>query len=219
LSDIPEEVIKEYNLHQLATPDGWVYVKVTHAMYGLPQAGSLGQDQLKKRLNQEGYNQSQTLPVLWKHKTKTIQFVLVVDDFGIQYINKDDLDHLVHTLEKYYEVAVDLDGKEFVKIELDWDYENKRVHLSMAPYFQKALRQFDNIVPSKWHDSPYPHIETKYGAKQQYSEYDTSAPVGKDDQKHVQQVTGKFNWYARGVDGTLLTPISALSAQQAKRNV
>ncbi len=24
LSDIPEEVIKEYNLHQLATPDGWV---------------------------------------------------------------------------------------------------------------------------------------------------------------------------------------------------
>ena len=32
----------------------------------------------------------------------------------------------------------------------------------------------------------------------------------------MQQVTGKFNWYARKVDGTLLTPISALSAQQAK---
>jgi len=72
---IPEEVIKEYNLHQLATPDGWVYVKVTRAMYGLPQ------------------------------------------DFGIKYINKDDLDHLIRTLEKYYEVSVDLDGKEFVKIE------------------------------------------------------------------------------------------------------
>ena len=216
LTDIPEEVINEYKLRQLATPDGWVYVKVTRAMYGLPQAGSLGQDQLENRLNQEGYYQSQTVSGLWKHKTKTIQFVLVVDDFGIKYINKDDLDHLIRTLEKYYEVAVDLDGKEFVKIELDWDYENKRVHLSMAPYLQKALRQFDNIVPTKRHDSPYPHIETKYGAKQQYAEYDTSAPVGKDEQKHVQQVTGKFNWYARGVDGTLLTPISALSAQQAK---
>jgi len=109
-----------------------------------------------------------------------------------------------------------LDGKEFVKIELDWDYENKRVHLSMAPYLQKALRQFDNIVPTHRHDSPYPHIEPKYGAKQQYAKYDTSAPVGKDEQKHVQQVTSKFNWYARGVDGTLLMPISALSAQQAK---
>jgi hypothetical protein len=216
LTDIPEEVINEYKLRQLATPDGWVYVKVTRAMYGLPQAGSLGQDQLENRLNQEGYYQSQTVSGLWKHKTKTIQFVLVVNDFGIKYINKDDLDHLIRTLEKYYEVAVDLDGKEFVKIELDWDYENKRVHLSMAPYLQKALRQFDNIVPTKRHDSPYPHIETKYGAKQQYAEYDTSAPVGKDEQKHVQQVTGKFNWYARGVDGTLLTPISALSAQQAK---
>ncbi len=162
-------------------------------MYGLPQAGSLGQDQLEQRLNQEGYIQSQTVPGLWKHKTKTIQFVLVVDDFGIKYINKDDLDHLIRTLEKYYEVADDLDGKEFVIIELDWDYENKRVHLSMAPYLQKALRQFDNIVPTKRHDSPYPHIKTKYGAKQQYAEYDTSAPVGKDEQKHVLQVTGKFN--------------------------
>ncbi len=82
--------------------------------YGLPQAGSLGQDQLEKRLNQEGYYQSQTVPGLWKHKTKTIQFVLVVDDFGIKYISKDDLDHLICTLEKYYEVSVDLDGKEFV---------------------------------------------------------------------------------------------------------
>ncbi len=124
LSDIPEEVIKEYNLHQLATPDGWVYVKVTRAMYGLPQAGSLGQDQLEKRLNQEGYYQSQTVPGLWKHKTKTIQFVLVVDDFGIKYISKDDLDHLISTLEKYYEVSVDLDGKEFVKVELENDYDH-----------------------------------------------------------------------------------------------
>ena len=86
----------------------------------------------------------------------------------------------------------------------------------MAPYLQKALRQFDNLVPTHCHDSPYPHIEPKYGAKQQYAEYDTSAPVGKDEKKHVQQVTGKFNWYSRKVNGTLLTPISALSAQQAK---
>jgi hypothetical protein len=44
----------------------------------------------------------------------------------------------------------------------------------MAPYLQKALRQFDNIVPTHRHDFPYPHIEPKYGAKQQYAEYDTS---------------------------------------------
>jgi len=63
-------------------------------------------------------------------------------------------------------------------------------------YIMVAVELDGNHIDGE--DSPYPHI--------QYAEYDTSAPV----------VTGKFNWYARGVDGTLLTPISALSAQQAK---
>jgi hypothetical protein len=52
-------------------------------MYGLPQAGSLGHDLLEQWLNKEGYFQSQIKPALWKHKTKPIQFVSVVDDFGI----------------------------------------------------------------------------------------------------------------------------------------
>jgi hypothetical protein len=82
-------------------------------------------------------------------------------------------------LEKYYDVTVDLEGKEYVKIELDWDYENKRVHLSMAPYLQKALRHFDNVIPTKRQDSPYPYIEPKYGAKQQFAECDRTLPVGK----------------------------------------
>jgi len=114
LSDIPEEVIKEYNLHRYATPDGWVYIKVSRGMYGLPQAGSLGHDLLEQRLN-KGYFQSQIVPALWKHKTKPIQFVLVVDDFGIKYLKKEDLDHLIQTLDKHYNVSVDIEGKEFMK--------------------------------------------------------------------------------------------------------
>jgi hypothetical protein len=95
LLDIPEEVIKEYKLHQYATPDGWVYIKVIRGIYGLPQAGSLGHDLLEHRLNKEGNLQSQTVPGFWKHKTKSIQFVLVVDDFGIKYLKQEDLDHLI----------------------------------------------------------------------------------------------------------------------------
>ncbi len=160
LSDIPEEVTKEYKLHQYATPDGWVYIKVIRGMYGLPQARSLGHDLLEHQLNKEGYFQNQIVPGFWKHKTKPIQFVLVVDNFGIKYLKQEDLDHLIRSLEKHYNVTVDLEGKEFVKIQLDWDYENRKVHLSMAPFLQKALRQFNNIIPTQRHDSPYPHIET-----------------------------------------------------------
>jgi hypothetical protein len=36
LTDIPDEIIEEYKLHEKATSDGWVYFKVIRGMYGLP---------------------------------------------------------------------------------------------------------------------------------------------------------------------------------------
>jgi hypothetical protein len=38
MTDIPNEIINEYRLHDKAI-DGWVYFKVMRGMYGLPQAG------------------------------------------------------------------------------------------------------------------------------------------------------------------------------------
>ncbi len=147
-----------------------------------------------------------------KPNTRRTQFVLIVDDFGIKYFTKSDLDHLIDTLKQHYNVAVDTEAKEIVKIELDWDYMNRKVHLSMKPYLDKSLRQFDNVVPKKRHHSPYPHVKKTYGAKQQFAEYDESAPVGDKEKKHIQKVTGEFLWYGRGVDGTILTPLSAIAA-------
>lgn len=51
--------------------------------------------------------------------------------------------------QEHYEIKVDKDGNEFVKIELDWDYDNGKVHLSMKPYLEKALCQFNNVIPTK----------------------------------------------------------------------
>ena len=47
-----------------------------------------------------------------------------MDSFGIKYLKKEDPDHLIEieSLCKYYKVKVTLDGKDFFKIELDWDY-------------------------------------------------------------------------------------------------
>ena len=59
LSDIPQEIINEYNK---VTLDGWIFIKVVQSMYGYPQAGSLGHDLLEVRLNQEGYFQSKIVP-------------------------------------------------------------------------------------------------------------------------------------------------------------
>ena len=39
LRDIPDEIIKKYNIKDKATPDGSVYLEIRKGMYRLPQAG------------------------------------------------------------------------------------------------------------------------------------------------------------------------------------
>jgi hypothetical protein len=89
----------------------------------------------------------------------------------------------------------------------------------MKPYLDKSLRQFNNVVPTKCQHSPYPHVKPKYRAKQQFAEYDESEPAGDDEKKHIQKVNGKFIWYGRGVEGTILTPLSAIAAKQSNPTV
>jgi len=55
LADIPQEVIDEYKLWDKATPDGSIHIVANKGMYGLPQAGLLANELLKKRLNKKGY--------------------------------------------------------------------------------------------------------------------------------------------------------------------
>ena len=89
----------------------------------------------------------------------------------------------------------------------------------MSPYLEKAQRQFNNIIPTKRQQSPYPHVEPNYGAKQQFAKYDKSKPVDNEKKKKNQKVTVKFLWYARGVDGTILTPLSAIAEKKSKPTV
>ena len=75
----------------------------------------------------------------------------------------------------------------------------------MEPYLDKALQQFENVIPTNRQDWPYPHIEAKYGTKQQNaeSEYDESPPASKEEQKYMQKVNSKFLWYGHSVDAIL----------------
>ena len=50
LSNIPDEIIKEYNFEAIAQ-NGAVYIKVNKGMYGLLQSGLLANKLLKKWLN------------------------------------------------------------------------------------------------------------------------------------------------------------------------
>ena len=117
----PDEFRRKYGL----TPDsplvnqGWVYFAVVRGAYGLPQSGRLANDLLRKRLNAAGYHETATTPGLWRHVWRPIQFVLIVDDFGVEYVGQQHADHLLAVLNNHYEMTRDWDGKKFAGIDLD----------------------------------------------------------------------------------------------------
>ena len=64
----------------------------------------------------------------------------------------------------------------------------------------------------------YPHTPIKYGAKKQYAKQESTAPPAtpQQEKKFIQQVAGKFLFYGRAVDSTVLMPIRAIASQSAK---
>jgi hypothetical protein len=216
LSDIPDEVIKEYKLNDKVEADGSIYIKVIRGMYGLPQAGLLANELLEKRLNKAGYHQSKYVPGLWTHEWRPIQFTLVVDDFGVKYVGEKHARHLERTLNEHYKITTDWAGERYIGINLLWDYKRRRVHLSMPGYVEKGLKQFGHTKPQRAQHSPYPFTPIQYGAKKQYATESSAAPpVSKQKKRWIQQVVGKFLFYGRAVDPTLLCPLSAIAAQSA----
>ena len=88
LLDIPQEFIDEYNLTE-AAQNGWIYFDILRGCYGLPQSGQLVNDFLRTCLEKAVYYEAATTPGLWIHEWCPIQFVLLVDNFGIKYMGKE----------------------------------------------------------------------------------------------------------------------------------
>jgi hypothetical protein len=81
ISMIQQEIIDGYNLTDIMEPDGWCYVEIRKAMYGLKESGFIANQELKVVLAKQGYIPSEFTPGLFTHKTRSMAFSLVVDDF------------------------------------------------------------------------------------------------------------------------------------------
>ena len=97
LALFPEWIKKQYNLDTHAR-DGFVFLEIRRAVWGLPQAGILANQLLRKRLKPHGYYECVNTPGLWRHATRPITFSLVLDDFGVKYVGKEHADHLIGCL-------------------------------------------------------------------------------------------------------------------------
>ena len=84
LTSVPQDIIRRYNLHTLATPSQQIYIKIKKGMYGLKQAAVLAYNHLVANLSTHGYHPIPHTVGLWKHHTRRITFCLCVDDFGVK---------------------------------------------------------------------------------------------------------------------------------------
>jgi hypothetical protein len=175
-------------------------------MYGLPQSRLLAQKLLDELLNMEGYQQSALTPGFWTHDWHPISFTLCVDDFVVKYVGQKHADHLMTVLRKHYTISSNAKGKRYLGLDLDWDYKNRTVYISMLDYVANVLKHFHHIRPRKAQYQLHAHLKTIYRAKKQYVPDDDDSPLlSKVDKKFVQEVTGTFLYYACAVDLTMLS--------------
>ncbi len=125
------------------------------AVWGLPQAGILANKCLQRKLAPFGYYKCINTPGFRRHESRPLTFTLVVDNFGVKFVNKNDVDLLISSIKKTYTLTKDWTGRLYCGIMLKWDYVGRTVDISMPRYIKKKLQEYEHIMPKKIQMCPY----------------------------------------------------------------
>ena len=123
--------------YSIKSNNGYIYARVTKAMYRIPLAVRIAHFTLVTHLYPYDYQTSSKNLGLWKHIIRPINFTLVVDDFGVKYLGKEHTLHLKSALEYKYKITKDWEGKLYIRIALNQDYEKGTVQLSMSGFIRE----------------------------------------------------------------------------------
>ena len=88
LALFPKWKHKQYNLDNHA-PNGSVYWGIRSAIYGLPNAGRLANLRRRDKLKPAGF-----------YEVRPIQCSLILDNFGIKSVGKEDMEYLITSLQQ-----------------------------------------------------------------------------------------------------------------------
>ena len=143
-------------------------------------------------------------------------FALCVDDFGVKYDTEEDLQHLIATLKKNYDISIDKSGKNYCGLSFEWHYDEGYVDVSMPQYVQKALNKFLHKPPIRPQYAPHKWTLPAYGQRVQYVTTTLTTPkLTIKEQRRLQSIIGTFLYYGRAVDPTILPALNDLSTYQA----
>ncbi len=216
LSLFPPWIIDQYQLHTHAK-DGMVHIEMRKAVYGLPQAGILANKKFRRMLKPHGYLEHENTPGLWYHTTRPISFTLVVDDFGVKYVGREHVEHLIRCLKHTYTLTEDWTGATYCGITLEWNYDKRYVDISMPGYIKKKLHEYGHALPKRLQTCPYSPAPKAYGANAQAPfPIDASLPLDTKGIRRIQKIVGSILFYARAVDMTVLMALSSIASEQLK---
>ena len=85
------------------------YADIIKVMHVLPQEGQIENYFLTKNLAPQGTTSVST-HYFYGGTNEDQWFSLIVDDFGVKYVGKQETEHLITCIPKYYPVSVDWTG-------------------------------------------------------------------------------------------------------------
>ena len=189
-------------------------------MYGLSQAGRISYDSLVQHLSPYGYHPSNKTPGLWTHDSHPINFTLVVNDFGVKCLVNEHALHVKTALEHNKKVTTEWEGKLYIVISLQWDYEKGKVQIFMPGFVCVFLHSFQHEKPKLLQDSPYPWTKTIIGNNNQIlNEKQLAEELDENKQKRIQKIVGKSLYYARAIYSTMLMAMNSLVEVQTKPTI
>ena len=79
--------------------------------------------------------------------------------------------HLIKALQTNYEITIDWRGEHFCGLNLDWNYKQGYVDISMEDYVILALQKLQHKFPKRPQLAPHEWTEPIYGQTRQYWGY------------------------------------------------
>jgi hypothetical protein len=182
-------------------------------MYGLKEAGKLSNLRLVSLLSTFGFHETSTSSCLFKHVSRPILFVLVVDDFGVKYTTRSNFDFLVSCLSTLYHAKAHPIASKFLGFSVSHNRTARTFTVSYPGYAAHLLARLRLLgVPPSNFPSIYipPVFESR--APQSPTGPDLSPSATPSQAKELQVAMGFLLYYGRCVDGRILLATCALAS-------
>jgi hypothetical protein len=94
-------------------------------------------------------------------------FKLVIDNFGVKYVEQEHVAHLIACIKEKYELIKDWTGDFYCKIKINLDYTARTHDISMPGYIKKLFLKYKHCVPAWPQHCPYAPAPKQYGTAAQ----------------------------------------------------